>query len=330
MTQARFVDVHVSYRTGGINPTLLRQNDACVIQAGVGNWFNPLLQEQIASCMTAGVPWATYHIPDPADGPIDKQVTTWASKPNVTRAPMISDIEHPEASNPRLVTATQAHEHISTINVYSDFSSIVYSRVSLLQQIFGAKLPGWWASYLWLAQYLYEIQDRKFIHYDPFLVRWADRLPPATDAPMFADPVLRGRVIAWQFTDTGDAREYIANEHTNDPVYTHGMTNCDLNVSTIDASVFRRILTESDVVIPPRPPTMHNKFEALVYGQNVRTGHTTSAPTITTLTAGNVYDWAGEMYVSRLDDTWVKLRLPDGRVGWAAVQYGRTLFLRSV
>lgn len=335
MIQAKFVDLDVYFRHGGVDALKAKNFDLLLIQAGVGLWINPLLQEQIALAKSIGKPYATFHIPDgDVEGSITYQVEKWAAQPGVLDGVMVPDIEKPgQEIADKLVTFPQLKEYLNRASLISKRGLVVYSRVETLTKLFAGQFPSWWSYPLIIAQYLYEGLDEhgngvQFTRYDPFLLRWGSQLPPSVvNSPMFG-PWEQSLVIGWQISEKGDAQYYIANAKTQDPNFPNGISHCDLGVSTIDRSQFMGTFICSD---PTPPPMIPKKVVALVQDQNVRASPATSAPSVGKLVRGYQYAYTGEVFAPGvLDNSWLQIILPDGTIGWAAIQYGRTVYLRTV
>jgi hypothetical protein len=256
MKQARVVDINVYYRTGGADYVRGKTNfDLCIIQAGVGLWKNPLLGEQIAGCRSVGWPYATYHIPDPIESSVEKQVDAWASWPGVADALMIPDIEHPKRPGSRLVNAEEARRYIQRVK-----TNWIYSRVDLLTTIWGTKLPDWLTHWMWIAWYPYQpsppaaTDKEQYWEFEPFLTRFGGQLPPTViHSKLFASQERKNQVGLWQFSEKGDAQSYLANAKTKDPVYKTGILSCDLSVSTIEKDIFMGLIPGIPVTPAPAP-----------------------------------------------------------------------------
>ena len=244
--QARVVDISRYYRTGGINwPRLKEQFDGVVICAGVGFREDILLPEHIGYAKDHGVPYNTFHIPDPLQN-MDEQAHWYVELPGVKEAKPWFDNECPYKLS-REPTREEADTYQYALDKYHPMAPGEYSRWEILErQGLSERLVMY---HIWIAHYLYEGPEykEKYKRYEPFFEQRAWRYPPNT--PEYLKPL----VIGWQITDTGDARHYCANRLTKDPVYRYGMTNCDLNVSTIPHKEFMEIFTGQQEPEPPPP-----------------------------------------------------------------------------
>ena len=96
--QARVVDISRYWRTGGIDWPLLKVNfDAVIIAAGVGFKSDVLLLEHTEKAVEHDVPYATFHIPDPAMD-MAEQAHFYSELPNVKKCKVFGDWEPPYLS----------------------------------------------------------------------------------------------------------------------------------------------------------------------------------------------------------------------------------------
>jgi GH25 family lysozyme M1 (1,4-beta-N-acetylmuramidase) len=265
MSQARIVDINVYYRMGGVDWEKLKSNfDAAILQAGVGLWANPLLGEHVEGAQAHGVPYMTYHIPNPLAGTMAEQVDFYLSLEGVKGARTCIDIEKPNRLT-RCITEAEAHTYVRRIEAVTGCQPMVYTNPSILGTILqgAAWLENYW---LWVAQYYYEFGFplySKYTGYEAFLKRYANTGPAGV-----RNTLLQARTVLWQFTDKGNAQDLCARWLTNDPQYPRGITDCDLNVSTIEREAFLGLL--SGVEPAPEPPPAGEWYRITVADRNVR------------------------------------------------------------
>jgi len=245
--QARIVDISRYWRTGGIDwPRLEKNFDGVVIAAGVGFRKDVLLSEHVDCANAHNVPYNTFHIPDPLKN-MTEQAQWYSEQYGVANAKPWFDNERPYIGS-REPTKSEADEYQYALDNYHPLEPGEYSRWEILiRQGLSPRLK---KHKLWIAHYLWDLdrlsEDVKtYQRYEPFFEQRALDYPPNT-----LDEYLDS-VIAWQITHTGDARYYCANEITKDPVYMYGMTNADLNVSTIPACEFMLMFWQDEQEPPP-------------------------------------------------------------------------------
>jgi GH25 family lysozyme M1 (1,4-beta-N-acetylmuramidase) len=246
MIQARVVDVHRYYRTGGIDWDKLKVNfDAVIISAGVGMNANPLLPEQVSGAVAHGVPYMTYHLPSPIF-PMSTQVEFYLGLYGVKDSATCIDIEPPVSNGSiRCINAAEALAYIKAVENATGKKPIVYSNPKNINE--AIKRPTWLADYwLWIAQWPYDILTSLFRNYDRFLAKYANAYPPFVKGTVW-----QANTLLWQFTCKGDAQALCASATTADPVYKVGIKDADLNVSTLDKSIFLSMLNTPQ---PPSPP----------------------------------------------------------------------------
>jgi len=246
MIQAQFVDLDVYFRTGGVNWELTKLNqDAVAIQAGVGTWANPLLQEQVNGAIQNSMPFFTWWIPDIRDGSMQSQVDFYLGLPGVRGARKCVDIE-PPGGGTRCVNAPEALAVNQRIEDVTGERPLCYSNKKYITE--DLKSPAWLPNYKWwLAQYIYKVYPVLFYtDYSSFLAKYGSQLPPSAK-----ELGLESKTIAWQFSYKGDAQRLCANARTLDPVYPYGIKECDLAVSTIEKAEFLAWLGA-----PPVPPAL--------------------------------------------------------------------------
>jgi len=251
--QARIVDISRYWRTGGTNWPLVAENfDAVVICAGIGTRMDVLLPEHTELAEEHGVPYGTFHIPDPLVN-MPEQAHWYLEQPGVRGHKQFFDCECPYVGS-REPTSAEGKAYIEVLE-----DPALYSRAGILKAM---GLPSWLKNYkLWIARYLYEgpSYTEQYKTYEPFLEQRGWTVPPG-----MIGTGLEQNVIGWQFTERGDARFYAANRLTKDPVYVYGMTNADLNASIGDSSEFLRWFIGDEEPEPDPEPTGCNVFMAKI------------------------------------------------------------------
>ena len=246
--QARVVDISRYWRTGGIDWPRLKGNfDAVIIAAGVGFQADALLPEHTEKAEAHDIPYATFHIPDPAKD-MAEQAQFYAEQPGVKGHRVFGDWEAPYRGS-REPNQVEFLYYLTALDHHAEQNAGIYSRMEILKRM---GLPDWLHGRdLWLAQYIYEfyadaLQYRRF---EPFLERYPMRVPPSANGTG-----LEENVVLWQFTEKGDARHYCARRLTEDPKYVYGMTNADLNVSTMEYRNFMKWCGWQQEPEPPPEP----------------------------------------------------------------------------
>lgn len=246
MEQARVLDIHKYYRHGGVNWELVKLNfDLVIISAGVGLNENHLIEEQVAGANEHAIPYMTYLIPDVDAGSPESQADHYLDLPGVLQAITCTDVEIPHAGS-ACFSEPQTRAFNTRIERKTNRQPWMYSRTNIID-LWGN--VGWLPEYTWwIAQYLYEnwLLKRQFTSFANFLAKWGGQLPPSV-----AKKTYKNNVKLWQFSSKGPAQQLCANEHTLDPVYTHGIEEADLNVSTIEKTQFMAIF---GAPVPPPPP----------------------------------------------------------------------------
>ena len=261
--QARIIDISRYWRTGGIDWSLLKGNfDAVIIAAGVGFKSDVLLLEHTEKAVEHDVPYATFHIPDPAMD-MAEQAHFYSELPEVKTHKVFGDWEPPYKGS-REPDQVEFLYYLIALDGYTEQEAGVYSRIEIIKRM-GS--PDYLKKRdLWLAQYIYEIYTEakkvKYRKFEPWLERYAWKLLPAV-----IGTGLEENVKIQQFTDFGDARFYCANRITADPKNVYGMTSADLNVSVGEYREFMKWFVMGAVVPEPPPepePTGCNAFMAQV------------------------------------------------------------------
>ncbi len=263
MKQARIVDVHRYYRTGGIDWGKLVANfDGIIISAGVGMAANPLLKEQVDGANDHDIPYMTYHIPSPNYG-MAVQAKYYLSLYGVRDAWTCGDLEPPDGKT-RCINDPEAHIYLRTLEDETKIKPLVYTNPKIIREVL--KYPSWLKEYkLWLAQWLYQYWwlFRLYRMFEPFLVDHANQLPPFVMGTAYKD-----QTVLWQITCKGDAQTLCASYKTNDPIYQYGINEADLNLSTIDGPAFLDMMDGNHTPVPP-PPIGQNYLVSMI-DRNIR------------------------------------------------------------
>jgi GH25 family lysozyme M1 (1,4-beta-N-acetylmuramidase) len=246
MIQARLVDIHRYYRTGGVDWQKLKANfDAVIISAGVGLAPNPLLREQVDGAIAHDLPYATYFIPSP-NYSMYVQTDHYLGLYGVRNACTFVDIE-PPSKGIRCINDIESLACLHRIEDKTGKRPLIYSNPQYINEAIHRPiwLPDYW---LWIAQWVYEIWPIKlYWYFESFLKRNANTYPPYVRKTAY-----QPKTILWQFTCKGNAQALCASARTNDPIYQYGVKDADLNVSTIDKAAFLSLL---GVIGPsPEPP----------------------------------------------------------------------------
>lgn len=262
MKQARIVDVHRYYRTGGIDwGKLVAHCDAIIISAGVGMAANPLLKEQVDGAVAHDVPFMTYHIPSPNYN-IVTQARYYLSLYGVMDAWTCGDLEPPDGRT-RCVNDPEAFTYLKILEDETGIKPLVYSNPKYIKE--ALKFPLWLKEYkLWLAQWLYQYWwlSRQYTHFEPFLADHGDQLPPFVRGTAYEH-----QTVLWQFSSKGEAQEICASAETLDPVYNKGIKEADLDLSTIEGSVLLEMMEGSDI---PMPPPIGTWYLVSMEARNIR------------------------------------------------------------
>ncbi|MBM3144930.1 MAG: hypothetical protein FJ010_08135 [Chloroflexi bacterium] len=231
--QALGIDINQYARTGGVNYSLAREHiqagvyDFVIIKVGLGLYKVGIFDEQVNGCVQHDIPYTTYHFPDP-DVDMKAQARKYVDWVGAKQQSYIVDVEKPR-SNSRPPNRSELLSYLGELEGLIQKKPILYSSISVLSSInFINDAKGY---KLWIAHYLYmkslwPAQKKKYRYFHDFVTDHDWEIPPAAKGTG-----LENNVILWQFTDIGDGRRYIYNEHTNDPTYPIGMTNADLNIS---------------------------------------------------------------------------------------------------
>ncbi len=287
MSQAKVIDIHRYYRTGGVDwPKLKANADAVIISAGVGMSISPLLREQVDAAIQYDIPYMTYLIPSPSF-PMKEQASNYLSAYGVKEAWTCADLE-PPSSNVRCVDSIEAAHFVSLLTQSTSRAPLIYSNPSILDTIL--HLPTWIMGYkLWMAQWLYEfwLLRRQYTRFETFLAKNSNLFPYYVRAQ---HPDLIRNTVLWQFSCKGDAQSLCASAFTGDPVYRTGLKEADLNISTISRESFLALLgaLAPSPEPPPPPPPQAKWYDIPVPARNIRrTPNSITGTVVLTLHTGD-------------------------------------------
>jgi GH25 family lysozyme M1 (1,4-beta-N-acetylmuramidase) len=305
MEQAKIVDIHRYYRSGGVDWGKLKANcDAVIISAGVGLVESPLLREQVRGAQDHDVPYATYHIPSPNAGSMSNQAAAYLNGYGVRDALTCIDVE-PPSKNVRCVNSQESLAYIHHIEDRTARQPLVYSNPKYIKEALGN--PAWLKEYwLWIAQWLYRIWLLTFYpDFDTFLAKYACAFPPYVRGTALLE-----KTVLWQFSAKGDAQRLCASALTQDPIYRYGIKDADLDISTIPKDNFLNLLGLISPSPEPPPEPAGIWYRVPVSARNVRkTPNSITGAVVLTLHTGD------EVLVSEL-------------VTGVPGQWGRTLAYR--
>ncbi|MFN2233882.1 MAG: hypothetical protein ACK2U1_06600 [Anaerolineales bacterium] len=240
MRQARIIDIHEYYRTGGIDWLRLKANfDAVGIRALVGSVVDELLEEHVDYAQRYEIPYFTYCVPSKKVN-AEKQAALYLDQYGVKDAPKVWDIEP--------VGGELVDGETVSILFQCVQDAWYYSNENYTNKIGNPKFLKD-VEVIWLAQYYYQIYPLKYRKFKPFLDKYAWQQPKSAVR-------LGLNATLWQFTNYGDARYYCANERTNDPDWPAGIKSADLNVSLIDEPDLLALFNDA-------PLTIEEKVERL-------------------------------------------------------------------
>jgi GH25 family lysozyme M1 (1,4-beta-N-acetylmuramidase) len=239
--QALGIDINEYARTGGINYELVKkyfqrgEYDFLIIKAGLGIFQSPLFEEQKQNVEFLGIPYATYHLPDPRED-MRTQARKYVDWVGTQERVYIVDIESP-GEGQRPPNKEEVLRFVDELVKLTKVEPVLYSRVSILKEIGflkEARQFRWWiAQYLWDRSRLPTIMQYEYFH--DFLRDYAAMLPPSVHKSGIAE-----NIILWQFSEKGNGPYYIYNLHTAHPKFTVGMKQADLNISIQGRTDFMR------------------------------------------------------------------------------------------
>lgn len=275
--QAFAIDIDENARTGGINYDLVVKHiragvyDFLIIKAGLGMEPSEIFDEQRKYAEMYGIPYLTYHIPDPhspnKDNPkqnMKLQAKLYADWVGKNQPKYITDIEVP-GSHSRLPKRKEINSYLSELIKVTGNRPILYTRMNIIKSI-GIENEA--AHYdLWIADYADVKSDVKkergrYRFIEDFLNDYKWALPVTVK-----NSKLEKNVILWQFSDAGLGPHYIYNEKTKHPIYQDGKKSADLSVSIkgrdeVLKKLFGKI-PDLPKAIPPRELLTGKQIEQL-------------------------------------------------------------------
>jgi hypothetical protein len=259
--QALGIDNNDFARTGGTNIDLVKEHiqagvyDFLILKAGGGMARNPIFNEQREQAEREGIPFATYHWPDPRVGDMKGQARRYIDWVGTEQPVYIVDAEAPiDGSRPP--NKQELRSILGEVEKLTKKQPVLYTRVGILEQI--DFVNGASQFRLWIAQYLWDpalsdFPDKKvpYKFFHDFTRDHTGKLPPEVLKNETVE-VLKDKVILWQFTDHGDGPHYIYNLFTKDPKFPGGKKGADLNISIKGRKEFMQMMFGGVPVISGR------------------------------------------------------------------------------
>lgn len=242
--QAFGIDINEWSRAGGINYELVNQHfqkgvyDFLIIKAGLGTFKSPLFEEQRQKTILHGIPYSTYHLPDPRLE-MREQARRYVDWLGTGEPSYIVDIESP-AKGVRPPNKQELLRFIDELVKLTKKQPVLYTRMNLLKEIDFLNEAKQY--HLWIAQYpwdrfLLPTKRTQYLYFHDFTRDYSWKLPPSVQHTDITD-----NVILWQFSEKGAGPYYIYSRTTADPKFTRGMEAADLNISTKGRDEFMQIL----------------------------------------------------------------------------------------
>jgi GH25 family lysozyme M1 (1,4-beta-N-acetylmuramidase) len=242
--QAFGIDINEYSRVGGVNYELVKQHfhngvyDFLIIKAGLGLFKSPLLDEQVQKAADQGIPFSTYHLPDPRQE-MREQARRYVNWLGVEQPSYIVDLESP-SRGVRPPNRDELLRFIDELEKLTQKQPLIYTRMNLLTEI--GLLRDAKDYYLWIAQYpfnrlLLPGNRVQYLYFHDFLRDYEWKMPPSVRGSGVED-----KVVLWQFSEKGAGPYYVYNLLTADPKFTRGMEAADLNISTIGREDFLKVL----------------------------------------------------------------------------------------
>lgn len=228
--QARIIDIHEYYRTGGINWNDASENlDALGIRANIGMRMDKLYLEHSEQAEKFDIDWFTWSVLDPAFPP-DEQADYYTELPGVKSHRKCGDIEPVGGVMP---SEYQARKFFERVDLRGGELTWFYSNHNYTQKL---GFPAWInGRVIWWAEYPYEYPFIQYKYFDSYLEKNPWKIPKWA--------VRDGITPTFhQFTNVGDARYYLANDQTQDPQWPVGIKGADLTVSLIDVQEVKNLL----------------------------------------------------------------------------------------
>jgi len=248
--QARGIDIDENARTGGTNFTLAKKlvqdgvYDFLIIKAGLGIRKSEIFDEQRQAAEQAGIPYVTYHLPDPSADMI-KQARDYIKWVGKDQPAYIVDIERPydEKKGGRLPKKNELKAYLAEFEKLTSKPPLLYTRMDILKDTDFLKEAEEYS--LWLAEYPYKnaAKEELYKDFDDFLGAHA------WTAPSTKGSNLEKNVILWQFSKKGRP-DLIYNKKTKHHEYKVGKQSADLNISIKERDEFMKQLFGK---VPPKP-----------------------------------------------------------------------------
>lgn len=237
--QAIAIDIDDNARTGGTNFDLAVRHirngvyDFLIIKAGLGVWKSELFDEQRQLAERAGIPYLTYHIPDPhspnKDNPKEnmrlqaQQYIDWVGK---NQPKYITDIEVP-GDHSRLPKRKEINRYLTELKNLTGKPPILYTRMNIIEAMGILKEAAHYK--LWIADYASVKSDviskeGQYRYIEDFLKDYEWTLPGTVKGSK-----IEKNVILWQFSEKGKGPHYIYNKKIGDNK--DGKLSADLSVS---------------------------------------------------------------------------------------------------
>jgi GH25 family lysozyme M1 (1,4-beta-N-acetylmuramidase) len=261
--QAFGIDINEWSRKGGINHDLVLQHyknevyDFLIIKAGLGFLKSILFDEQRQSASRIGIPYSTYHLPDPRLD-MREQARKYIDWLGTEEPSYIVDVESP-ARGVRPPNRQELIIFIDEIEKLTRKQPVIYSRMNLLQEIGflndARNYP------LWIAQYPFDrslLPEKRsqYLYFHDFTRDYEWKLPPSV-----AGSGLINNVLLWQFSEKGSGPYYIYNRTTADPKFSRGMESADLNISTKGRDELMLALFGVEIGLEPKKENNHPGVE---------------------------------------------------------------------
>ncbi len=275
--QARVIDIDNNAQTGGTNFDLAVKHiragvyDFLIIKAGLGMEPSEIFDEQRKYAEMYGIPYITYHLPDPATpnpgdqkGNMIQQARKYVDWVGKNQPVYIVDIEYPYKGG-MLPSKKALNGYLSEIFKLTKKHPIIYTRVNILESIGFIEEAKQYD--LWIADYASVKSDVKkergqYRFIEDFLKDYEWTLPVTVK-----NTKLEKNVVLWQFSDAGLGPHYIYNEKTKHPIYQDGKKSADLSVSIkgrdeVLKKLFGKI-PDLPKAIPPRELLTGKQIEQL-------------------------------------------------------------------
>lgn len=332
--QGQFIDTNFYYRLDGIDAEKEADNcDFLAVQWGIGSRKAETYDQQVYIALANDQHYFSWIILDSDDElTVVQQLEKVMSDPLARVAPIVIDVEAPRSTT-RCINYVELQAAVQYLKSISEYRVGIYSRVNILESIFGSSFPDWMAEvWQWIAQYLLFYIDGSWVqaqYYNQFLPSYAWSLPPSVvKSRLYTNDYWRNLVLAWQITSKGDAEYYIAPEWISPGQ--PGIKSCDLNLTIPALNIFEdRVFSKynPDPIDPPEE-TCSWAFQAL-RNVNYRTEPVVSSGTyVGTLQSGQVIE-AISMVNPKTNDFWLTFEL-DGRIMYTALMYYGTQYYKPI